>query len=123
MRVVCPSCGAVYAVPDSALASRRLMRCARCAHEFTPPELAEPEPEQEEPPEIVPEPIEPPAAPSVAVAAEPVVGRDVKAQVLAGWVASFLLLTVLVFAGVAWRKPVMRVWPASARLYSVMGLP
>ncbi|WP_413466168.1 zinc-ribbon domain-containing protein [Planktothrix agardhii] len=35
MRIACPSCSAEYQVPDALLASGpRLLRCARCGHQF-----------------------------------------------------------------------------------------
>ncbi len=38
MRIACPHCSAVYAVPDAALAGApRLFRCARCAFQWMPP--------------------------------------------------------------------------------------
>lgn len=70
MRIVCPSCQAVYEVPDTLLARGPAgagatgehapvrLRCARCATEWTPPELAAP------PPTPAPEPpLSPPLSP------------------------------------------------------------
>lgn len=35
MRIACPSCSAEYEVPDQALAAgARMLRCARCGHQF-----------------------------------------------------------------------------------------
>lgn len=35
MRIACPSCAAEYDVPDAALAvGPRMLRCARCSHQF-----------------------------------------------------------------------------------------
>ncbi len=39
MRIDCPSCGAAYQVPDAVLAARRVVRCARCAKDWTPENL------------------------------------------------------------------------------------
>lgn len=36
MRIDCPSCGAAYQVPDAVLATRRVVRCARCAKDWAP---------------------------------------------------------------------------------------
>lgn len=50
MRIACPNCAAVYDVPDQALVRPRVLRCARCGHEWDSPPL---------PPEAAPPPIEP----------------------------------------------------------------
>lgn len=36
MRIACPSCAAVYEVPDAALAASTELRCARCGHQWVP---------------------------------------------------------------------------------------
>jgi predicted Zn finger-like uncharacterized protein len=36
MKIVCPSCDAIYEVPDKVVTSRRKMRCARCATDWVP---------------------------------------------------------------------------------------
>jgi hypothetical protein len=42
--------------------------------------------------------------------------------VLAGWVASFMLLAALAWAAYAWRAGIMHAWPASERAYALLGL-
>lgn len=76
MRIACPNCAAAYEVPDTALASGpRLLKCARCGHQFQaalpeapkpeaaepppPPEAAAPAPPPPEPPPPEPPPPEP----------------------------------------------------------------
>jgi predicted Zn finger-like uncharacterized protein len=36
MRITCPRCAAIYDVPQSRLASRRIVRCARCSASWQP---------------------------------------------------------------------------------------
>jgi predicted Zn finger-like uncharacterized protein len=36
MKIVCPSCDAIYEVPEKVVTSRRKMRCARCAKDWVP---------------------------------------------------------------------------------------
>ncbi len=69
MRIVCPSCQAAYEVPDAILAAGpKLVRCARCGTEWTPPPLAAPI----APEGAVPEPAAP--EPAARAAAEPEAG-------------------------------------------------
>ncbi|MGI4978543.1 MAG: zinc-ribbon domain-containing protein [Janthinobacterium lividum] len=39
-----------------------------------------------------------------------------------GWLASLVLLAALAGAAIAWRGPVQRAWPPSARVYAALGL-
>lgn len=48
--------------------------------------------------------------------------RRADAAVLAGWVASLVLLVALGWGSVRWRNDVMHAWPPSERLYAVLGL-
>jgi len=36
MHIVCPTCAAAYDVPDALLTPRRVVRCVKCAREWTP---------------------------------------------------------------------------------------
>jgi predicted Zn finger-like uncharacterized protein len=54
MNIACPICDASYEVPESVLAARRPLRCARCGHDWVPGDAA-PEPEPAAPPDIVAE--------------------------------------------------------------------
>ncbi len=68
MRLGCPNCGAEYEVPDALLASGpRLLRCARCGHQF---QAARPVPQQgTETAPVVSAPASAPPAPAPAPAA------------------------------------------------------
>jgi predicted Zn finger-like uncharacterized protein len=54
MKIVCPSCAAAYEVPESVVASKRAVRCARCGGDWVPGAADEP-----------------PSAPPVEAAVEP----------------------------------------------------
>jgi predicted Zn finger-like uncharacterized protein len=151
MRIVCPSCDAVYNVPDAMLAAApRAVRCARCGTEWTPGALADAPPAQPAPPAEPPPPAavaEPAMRPERA---EPKLSSyrsrteprltavsDLDARppprddettlrgrrgAVAGWVFSVLLLIGLAAASVAWRTQVMAAWPPSQRVYGALGL-
>ena len=42
MKIVCPSCDAVYEVPEKVVTSRRKMRCARCSTDWVPADTLAP---------------------------------------------------------------------------------
>ncbi|MGI4940314.1 MAG: hypothetical protein ACRYHQ_07080 [Janthinobacterium lividum] len=42
--------------------------------------------------------------------------------ILLAWIGSLVLLGVLIWAMIAWRSDVMRIWPPSERLYSALRL-
>ncbi|WP_372621232.1 zinc-ribbon domain-containing protein [Falsiroseomonas sp.] len=71
MRIACPNCSAEYEVPDSLLATGpRLLRCARCGHQFQaalpgapPAPEAAPPPPAAPPPAAAPEEAAPPPPP------------------------------------------------------------
>jgi predicted Zn finger-like uncharacterized protein len=44
MKIVCPACEATYDVPESVLASKRQVRCARCGNDWVPGANWQPEP-------------------------------------------------------------------------------
>lgn len=148
MRVACPSCSAVYDIPDRMLAAGRAVRCARCQHQWVP-QAAEPpavEPPATQPPATQPPPRPAPAEPEPAfVAAEPPVRTAeagppaisamdrlaMEAKPLPGesrgplrtaWAASVLLLILAAGAAYVWRAPLMEAWPPSHRVYAALGL-
>ena len=134
MRIDCPSCAAAYEVPPAILTARRLMRCARCGAEFTPAAPAGTPPTPVEVPVAKPEPfpalLPSPAAPDAARSDDrmglSIVPQDNppprrRAVILAAWLLSFVLLGAGVWAAIAWRDPIMRAWPPSARLYTALG--
>jgi predicted Zn finger-like uncharacterized protein len=138
MRIICPSCKAAYEVPDAVLgAAARRLRCARCAHEWSPelPEAAAPAlpppppaPREERRPAPVPrpEPVRPlpvpraDAEPPPSLRARP--GRFPGLESIATVAASLVLLAALCWAAYAWRAEVMQVWPPSQRLFAALGL-
>jgi len=146
MRIVCPSCDAVYDVPDAMLASGpRAVRCVRCGTEWSPAPAADRAPAADEapPPPVVgdaPERLarvqprlvsyrsrgEPPPLRVDDVDARPPPRDEDFARrrrgALVGWVLSVLLLTSLAIEAVAWRTQVMAAWPPSQRLYTALGL-
>jgi predicted Zn finger-like uncharacterized protein len=135
MRIACPSCQAEYNVPDTLLAGRNAVRCARCGEEWKP-EGAAPEPEEVLPATVAPaeppapEPASaaeehaapalfvPPRQPLVAPAPTPRASR----AVLIGWVATIVIIAGLAYGGYAWRDRLMSAWPPSTRLYAALGL-
>jgi predicted Zn finger-like uncharacterized protein len=145
MRIVCPACEAAYDVPDTLVARRRTLRCARCGREWaneSPPEQAPPpdaptaeapaleagvpevsEPEIAAPPQ--PQPSRVAATLSEALADQRVSqlpSRSPAAKVRLAWIASLALLAALGFAAWQYRTDVMHVWPASERVYRGVGL-
>jgi predicted Zn finger-like uncharacterized protein len=150
MRIACPSCDAVYDVPDAMLAAApRAVRCARCGTEWTPERLADPAPAVQPPPAgprppqaepaMRPERPEPKLS-SYRTRTEPRIAADDEGDArppprddetaarrrrrgaVAGWVLSVLLLLGLAVAAVAWRTQVMAAWPPSERVYGALGL-
>ncbi len=133
MRTVCPSCQAAYDVPEAVLASGRTLRCVRCGGDFTPESPAAPATSVVSPGLVDPAPaFAPAAAPPAPSPAERLVLPDAlpepdawsgkRPAVVAGWVASLIVLAAMGWGFVAWRGSIERVWPASGRVYSVLGL-
>jgi len=135
MRINCPSCKAGYEVPDTLLgAAARRVRCARCAHEWTPdaPALAvallPPPPIEEARPEPAPRPAAARLLPVPRVDSAPppsLRGAPRQASLLgsaAVVVLSVVALAALAWAIYAWRAELMLAWPASQRLFAALGL-
>lgn len=150
MRIACPSCSAEYEVPDAALAAGpRMLRCARCAHQFEAalPAAESPPPEPpaaaaeragpgtDSPPDspapaAVPADRPPPSrGPTQSMPIDPPLPRlrDAPSSppdrlALAGWLVTVAVLAIGVYAGFAFRGEIMQAWPASARLYQALGL-
>jgi predicted Zn finger-like uncharacterized protein len=162
MKIVCPSCAATYEVPESVVASKRAVRCARCGGDWVPGGAEEPQsapsveatvapPGAVEPiapespvaeevsePELIAEPppvtlATPPAtlaadqwqSVAAAIAAEAAAQPPTPATPktpIAAWFVSVALLAILTASSVAFRAPIMKAWPASTRLYAVLGL-
>ncbi len=134
MRIVCPACETAYDVPDQVASAGRPVRCARCRAEWTPepPAAIQPpaEPEQEPGPVPVPEPVVEALPVSIAPAlvtapvppaTPPPAATGSSKAVIAAWVVSIIILIGMAGAAIAYRQPVMRSWPASARAYALLG--
>jgi predicted Zn finger-like uncharacterized protein len=139
MRVVCPSCEAAYDVPETVLTARPMLRCARCASDFRPPDLLQapaPAPAAmahetdvlvSQPPAPVdsPEPVAPPSPPPPpppALAPQPkIVPPAGRKRVLAAWAGSVVVIFAVLWLGISHRGAVMRAWPPSVRLYALFG--
>ncbi len=146
MRIVCPACEAEYDVPEAVGGAGRKVRCARCQTVWlasaAPPAPSPPEPEREPapaPPIAPPAELEPPRPPAL-FADPPRVrsdwGRADRAHEdddeapadappgvapwIAAWVLSLVLLGAAGWAGYHWQADVIRLWPASERLYAVL---
>ena len=150
MRTVCPSCQSAYDVPESVLAARRTLRCARCATDFTAvedgpavavarevsrvsdeavlgsvPSPANPAQPANPLAQKTPEPVGRRPGDAVYLATPPASARTLAQMppaVKAGWIASFIILITMGWAFVAWRAPIMRAWPPSARFYALLRL-
>jgi predicted Zn finger-like uncharacterized protein len=145
MRIRCPSCSAIYDVPDAMLDPPRVVRCAKCAHDW----MAEPiaaDLEFDEPPVAAEAPasapIAEPAAYEPSREVEPVRDRPPPSALerlaapsemaprirrrdrwlTTAWAASFAALTALGVAGYTQRDRLMQEWPASKRIYATFGL-
>lgn len=117
MIVTCPSCATRYLVDPLALGSTgRLVRCARCAHTWPekPPADMPKRVDVVAPPEGV-RPI-PPGSNLPALRDQPP-PRD-----WAGWAAIAMVVIAVTAGGIIGRQQVMAAWPATVRLYTLVGL-
>jgi predicted Zn finger-like uncharacterized protein len=138
MRIACPSCAAVYEVPEAKLIAGRIVRCTRCGAEWRPLRAV-----LEPLPVVVPaEPAVAPirnepdttiaqarpanaAAPRIAAMDRLIMQRLPPRRDLllwASWAASWVLIALLLAGAYGWREEMMRAWPASIRLYTALGL-
>lgn len=145
-RIVCPSCGARYDVAAGVIgAAGKNVRCARCGHVW----LARPEPAEGEtllprwpeppPPKVRDvaddEPPLPPRRREAAPAAPPITmpaedepeapsprARRRGAGATIAWVVTLALLAGAGYGAVRYPHAVIDAWPASARLYAMLGL-
>jgi len=135
MILTCPSCGTRYQSAEAQFKPPgRNVRCAKCRHVWF-----QPTPELET--AIEPEPVISPAVPETAPVAAlnfgaktdaPDVVEDVEpppqsrgaafAQSV-GWLALLVLLGSIGWASIAFRETIASVWPPSASLYSLLGMP
>ncbi len=78
MRAVCPSCEAIYEIPDRLVGAGRRLRCANCGHQWAlvPPGAAEtPPPAAPEPPPAKAPPVAQPAPAEAPPVAPPLFGE------------------------------------------------
>jgi predicted Zn finger-like uncharacterized protein len=136
MKLACPTCAALYNVPDSMIGEGRMMQCARCAHEWfarpLPAEAPLPAsaPEAGTPaPEVAPALPAPPAPIALAppsrigeVPPSPEPGSLLgQLPLRLAWAAS---LGLVVWGGYfAWteRARMAELWPPIAKLYRLFG--
>lgn len=143
MRATCPSCEAVYEVPDRLVGTKgRRLRCATCGHEWTllppaPEAPAVPQPmpvtppppaytyaPQPEPPPTPPPPTRPMLRrpPQVIDPPLPPVDDGIgfrgrgEMALRAAWIGSVLLLALAVGALWTFRHEIATAWPPAARL-------
>lgn len=136
MRLVCPSCGTVYEVPDSLVLPGRMVGCHHCHHQWVPLPLALAQAAKPQPRPAVEPPLSPLPAPDAELppltATEPIVtrllpSRPVKEERGAGtavwllWGLSLLLLAALAWGTIAYRQQIALFWPPSERLYLALG--
>jgi predicted Zn finger-like uncharacterized protein len=121
MRIACPSCAATYEVPASRLRPGKLVRCARCANDWLPVQLAEPV----VPPATSVDPVTA-VAPATAAPLPAMTAMDrlaaspasppARVGLIGAWVLTVIVLAAAVVAIVGWRQVVVRAWPPSARI-------
>jgi predicted Zn finger-like uncharacterized protein len=144
MRATCPSCEAVYEIPDRLIGAGRRLRCTSCGHEWTLlPAMAEAPAEAAPEPPAAPPFKETPAPPAPAAPA-PRAERPPARQMLrrppqvidpplppvddntgrrrgemalrAAWIGSVLLLALMLGALWTFRYEIATAWPPAARL-------
>ncbi|MBX9943578.1 MAG: zinc-ribbon domain-containing protein [Reyranella sp.] len=122
MQVICPNCGARYAVDPGAIgAAGRTVQCIRCSHRW----LEKPEARPETPAETAtPARTEPDIAirPQMPGADQPVLDRPAATGRHRGrWLAAAtILIVVLGTAAYAWRDPIRDQLPAEWRVLLTM---
>lgn len=117
MRIDCPSCAASYEVPDTLLAGRKAVRCARCGQQWTPA-AAVPQAQVPEPPRPASDRIEPMVSAAPLTPRPPAPPRGLGLA----WAASVLVVVAGLGAAVVWRDQIAQVWPPSLRVYVALGL-
>jgi predicted Zn finger-like uncharacterized protein len=148
MRIACPSCQATYEVPDALIGDGRMLRCAKCGHDWlvtgriAPADTAAPGigPEARQPAPAVADaaPVRDPAPgdlppPTPAQRRPPQVidpplppVRDTGAPrrrvvaLWAAWIGSGLILGALGTAAWVYRGPIIEAWPPAARVYLLL---
>lgn len=144
MRATCPSCEAVYEIPDHLVGAGRRLRCANCGHEWTvlpaaeaPAAPAAPEPPAGPPFPVTPPPPAPPYAPAPRAEppAYPLLRRAPQlidpplppmddatidwrgaTALRVAWIGSVLLVALVLAAFWTFRYEIATAWPPAARL-------
>jgi predicted Zn finger-like uncharacterized protein len=137
MRIACPACGAAYEVPDRLIGAGRLLRCAKCGHEWLVRPAQTQEPAGTAPPVAAPPPgpardLPPPhpasrRPPQVIEPPLPQFGDAVpqpprKTGLWLGWILSILVLLLLAASVLMFRAEIIAAWPPAARFYAALGL-
>ncbi len=140
MILTCPECSTRYQANDAAfLPAGRRVRCAKCGHAWhQEPPVAEddvgvaeappaptPEPEREEAP-VAPRPrqAEAPAEAASDVDVPALApSRSAKLAMIGGWLGLVIVILVIGWGAVSYRQQIANLWPQSASLYKVLGLP
>lgn len=129
MRIVCPSCSAAYDVADSLLTPGRTVRCARCSEAWVARPVEPSTVDEPKSPDITPAPLtEPePETPRPAAMDRLALGGPARSSggvgLAVAWTVSVVVLVgLLAWGAYAWRAEIVASWPASARLYSLLGL-
>lgn len=140
MRIACPTCEATYEVPDALIGSGRLLRCAKCGHEWMvkpeatvlgeaiPAEMDAAPPAEAAPAlPAVPPPLRPPGRqpqpiyPPLPTPEEQRRARSATMLLSAAWIGSVLILGALGAGAWAYRAPIVEAWPPAARFYLLLG--
>lgn len=124
MLIACPSCAAAYQVPALRLKPGKLVRCARCGHDWlpdpedaVPPQASVEQPLPHDEPEAEPVTPMPELTAMDRLAAMPRL-RPAHTGLIAAWVLTFVILTAAVAAAIGWRATIVRVWPPSSRIFA-----
>ncbi len=139
MRITCPNCQTAYDVSDEKLAGR-MVRCARCATDWTPVPEAVPAPAGDSPaeslhplmaapliaglapPQPAPAALQEPPPIVVPPREAPAAAQPPQQAAIFAWVASLIVIVAAVAASYVWRADVMQAWPPSQRAYHAIGL-
>ncbi len=126
MHIVCPTCAAMYDVPDRQMKVGRKVRCTSCQNQWVPviaPQDGAGDAAATAPAAEVHAASPPPPGMTAMdrLAAHQIVPKRDKV-LMAAWAASGIAVLVLLAAAYGWRADLMSVWPPSVRLYAAIGL-
>jgi predicted Zn finger-like uncharacterized protein len=140
-RIACPSCGARYDLAAGVIGpAGKSVRCARCGQVWLarvegeapaerPPQWPEPPPprvrevdEEEAPRRRPPLPVTEDTVPPPDRRAPGPRARRGGAGAAIAWVLTLLLVGAAAYGAVAYPQAVIEAWPASARLYAMLGI-